>query len=87
MTEDLSVLTRGAPPPRARIDYGAHPDQHALVWPGATAAAARPLVLLLHGGFWRPAYNLAHMSPMAAALAAAGWMVANVEYRRIPGYP
>ncbi len=88
MTEDLSVLTRGAPPPRARIDYGKHPHQHALVWQGATATAAeRPLVLLLHGGFWRPAYDLAHMSPMAAALAASGWTVANVEYRRISGNP
>ena len=87
MTEDLSVLTRAAPPPRARIDYGAHPDQHALVWEGATASAQRPLVLLLHGGFWRPAYGLAHMSPMAAALAASGWTVANIEYRRSPGNP
>jgi acetyl esterase/lipase len=88
VSEDSSVLTRVASPPGARIDYGSHADQHALVWQGTTAsAAARPLVLLLHGGFWRPAYDLSHMSPMAAALAAAGWTVANVEYRRVPGAP
>lgn len=88
MSEDDSVLTRAAPPPDARIDYGALPEQHARVWRGAAAtASARPLVLLLHGGFWRPAYDLSHMSPMAAALAALGWTVANVEYRRVAGNP
>lgn len=88
MSEDLSVLTRAAPPPDARIDYGALPEQHALLWRGRTdTATGRPLVVLLHGGFWRPAYDLAHMSSMAAALAAAGWTVANVEYRRVAGEP
>lgn len=87
MSEDSSVLTRTAPPPQARIAYGSHAEQYALVWQGGAVAATRPLVLLLHGGFWRPAYDLTHMNSMAAALAAEGWTVANVEYRRIPGQP
>lgn len=87
MSEDSSVLTRTAPPPQARVAYGSHAEQYALVWQGGSVAAARPLVLLLHGGYWRPAYDLAHMNSMAAALAADGWTVANVEYRRIPGHP
>ncbi len=87
MSEDNSVLTRTAPPPQVRIAYGSHAEQYALVWQGGAAAATRPLVLLLHGGYWRPAYDLAHMSSMAAVLAADGWTVANVEYRRIPGHP
>ena len=86
--EDTSVLSRAAPPPDQRLAYGEHADQYAQVWQGAgNAAAQRPLVLLAHGGYWRPAYDLQHMAPMAAALAAAGWTVANVEYRRIPGDP
>lgn len=42
---------------------------------------------LLHGGFWRPAYDRTHLRPMAAALAALGWQVSSLEYRRIPGEP
>ena len=87
MSADDSVLTRMAPPPLARIAYGSHAEQYALVWQGGAVAATRPLVLLLHGGYWRPAYDLAHMNSMAAVLAAEGWTVANVEYRRIPGHP
>jgi acetyl esterase/lipase len=39
-------------------------------------------VLFLHGGFWRDAYDRAHVGPLAAGLAAHGYPVATVEYRR-----
>lgn len=43
-------------------------------------------VLLLHGGFWKTAYDRTHTRPMAAALAARGFLVATPEYRRVgPG--
>ena len=32
----------------------------------------RPLVVVLHGGFWRAEYDRAHTGPLAAALAALG---------------
>jgi acetyl esterase/lipase len=41
-----------------------------------------PLVILVHGGFWRQKYDRAHIAPLAAALAAHGHPVASVEYRR-----
>lgn len=49
--------------------------------------AGAPLVVLLHGGFWRSAYDLSLMRPLAGALAADGYAVWNVEYRRtgMPG--
>jgi acetyl esterase/lipase len=40
------------------------------------------LVLFLHGGFWRAAYDRAHTGPLAAALAAAGFAVCTPEFRR-----
>jgi acetyl esterase/lipase len=43
--------------------------------------------MIIHGGFWRPAYDRTHTGPMAEALAGAGWTVATIEYRRIPGAP
>jgi acetyl esterase/lipase len=39
-------------------------------------------VVLVHGGFWRPAYDRTHLRPMAVALAERGCPVINVEYRR-----
>ena len=41
-----------------------------------------PAVMLLHGGFWKQAFDRSLMTPMAEALAEAGLIVWNVEYRR-----
>ncbi|NUW32919.1 alpha/beta hydrolase [Nonomuraea sp. SMC257] len=41
-----------------------------------------PLVVVLHGGAWRAAYDRWHVSPFAAFLARRGLAVASVEYRR-----
>ncbi len=48
----------------------------------APAQPPAPLVLFLHGGFWRAEYDRAHVGPLAQALSAAGFVVATVEYRR-----
>ncbi|RKN47120.1 alpha/beta hydrolase family protein [Streptomyces hoynatensis] len=87
MAENRSVLTRQSPPPALSVRYGAGPDQLADVWPGEDGAAGRPLAVLIHGGFWRPAYDRVHSRPMATALHAAGWSVVSLEYRREPGLP
>lgn len=42
-----------------------------------------PVVVLLHGGFWRDEYDLGLMRPLVPDLLARGWAVANVEYRRL----
>jgi acetyl esterase/lipase len=84
MAEDRSVLDRPAAPPDAAVAYGKHPDQVIDVWYGGGAA---PVVVLLHGGFWRPQWDRTHLRPMAEALRHAGWTVAVPEYRREPGNP
>ena len=38
--------------------------------------------MVIHGGFWRAEYDRAHTGPLAAALAALGYPVAQLEYRR-----
>jgi acetyl esterase/lipase len=48
----------------------------------APPAPPRPLVVVVHGGFWRAAYDRGHTAPVAADLAARGWPVATIEYRR-----
>ena len=76
------VLTRPAPPPARVIRYGAGPEHIADVrLPGATSPPA-PLVIFLHGGFWRAAYDRSHTGPLATALAAAGYVLCVPEFRR-----
>lgn len=41
--------------------------------------------MLVHGGFWRAAYDRVHIRPLAQALAADGFVVAVPEYRRVGG--
>jgi acetyl esterase/lipase len=85
--EDRSVLSRPSPPPDATPSYGPSSDQVVEVWRGAGSPSDRPVLVLLHGGFWRPEWDGAHLRPMAAALATAGWTAASIEYRRRPGVP
>jgi acetyl esterase/lipase len=62
------------------LRYGDDSQQVADVWLPDAAPVA--LILLLHGGFWRPIYDRHHLEPVAHALAQSGYLVANVEYRR-----
>lgn len=42
-----------------------------------------PVVVLVHGGFWRSAYDLSLMRPLAADLVDHGYGAWNIEYRRV----
>ncbi|HYM36017.1 MAG TPA: alpha/beta hydrolase [Steroidobacteraceae bacterium] len=86
-TEDRSVLTRQAPPPDAVVLYGELPEQIADVRFGKNSAARKPLIIIIHGGFWRSTIDRMHTGPMSTAIANAGWTNASIEYRRIPGDP
>lgn len=70
------------PAPDHRIAYGEHPLQYGeLRLPEGTGP--HPVAVLFHGGCWRAEYDLAHVSHMGAALAAAGVAVWTPEYRRV----
>ncbi len=47
-----------------------------------TTEHGTPCVMLLHGGFWRKAYDRSLMTPLAEHLAKQGLIVWNVEYKR-----
>ncbi|MGI8662223.1 MAG: alpha/beta hydrolase family protein [Acidimicrobiales bacterium] len=53
-------------------------DLYVPVGPGA-----RPVVVLVHGGFWRAEYDRSLMAPLAVDLVAKGYAAWNIEYRRI----
>lgn len=74
--------------PDAVLRYADHPDGIVDIHlPSAPDGSSNGLtVLLVHGGFWRTAYDRTHTRPMARALADAGFAVATPEYRRVgPG--
>lgn len=45
------------------------------------------VIVLLHGGFWKPEYDRTHLRTLAFALSKDGHRVALLEYRRSPGEP
>jgi acetyl esterase/lipase len=65
------------------VHYGAEPDQQAEYWPVPGDDGRRPVVALIHGGFWRERYRLELMHPLAADLVRRGYPVWNLEYRRL----
>ena len=62
--------------------YGPGPDQFLEVTLPDGGAPA-PVVVVVHGGFWRARYGIELARPLAADLAAAGWVAVAVEYRRV----
>ena len=43
----------------------------------------RPVVMLIHGGFWQAAYDARLMDALDADLRHDGWATRNIEYRRL----
>ena len=82
--QPADVLSRPARSPDLTLTYG-RPDLVADLFlpPADRARAAAPLIVFLHGGFWRAAYDRKHAGPLAEALAAAGFAVCLPEYRRV----
>lgn len=75
------ILSRKPPPYDHRIRYGPLPTQFAdLRVPGRDGP--HPVVIVIHGGFWRAAYNLEHAGSLCAALTSSGAATWNVEYPR-----
>ncbi|MGY5130463.1 alpha/beta hydrolase family protein [Streptomyces nigrescens] len=86
--EESALLGLAPVAPDRTMAYGPHPDQLVDVYApragdGGRAEVRGPLVVLLHGGFWRAAYDRRHLSPLAAELAGQGMPVALAEYRRV----
>jgi len=42
-----------------------------------------PVIVLVHGGCWLAAYDIAHIRKLAAAFTAAGFATWTMEYRRV----
>ena len=77
---EMTVETTGP----VRFGYGRAPQQFAdLSLPSTVGDDDAPVVVLIHGGFWRNPYGLDLMEPLAADLADRGYATWNIEYRRL----
>jgi len=71
-----------APKADARVAYGGDANQFIdLRLP--KGKGPHPLVIAIHGGFWRAKYDLGYAGHLCAALTAKGIATANLEYRRV----
>lgn len=80
---DPHILDLAGPEPDRVIRYADGPTGIVDVYEPAAQDAGGGLVVLIHGGFWRAAYDRTHLRVLAAAIAATGSRVALPEYRRI----
>ncbi|MFC5140634.1 alpha/beta hydrolase family protein [Actinomycetospora rhizophila] len=71
----------GTPSPRS-LPYGPDPAQYGVLHlpPGGQRV---PVVVVVHGGYWRAAYGLELGTPLAVDLTNRGIAAWNVEYRRV----
>lgn len=76
------LLATPAPPADHREAYGAGPLQFGELRLPRNRSHV-PIVVFIHGGCWRAAYDLAHAGSAAAALVNAGYAVWVPEYRRV----
>ncbi len=84
MSDD--ILSRQPPPADKRLAYGSDPNQFLdlrLPVREGKGKGLSPLVINIHGGFWRAKYNLDHAGHLCAALTAKELATANLEYRRV----
>jgi acetyl esterase/lipase len=84
----VEVLRPGSPSPRAHVVPGTErlvehygPDARQVgEWWVPSATGALPLVVLVHGGYWRDSYDLHLEDAVAADLAGRGFLVWNIDY-------
>ncbi|MGA7382204.1 MAG: alpha/beta hydrolase [Terriglobales bacterium] len=77
-----SILTQPPPPADAHVAYGPDPNQFGDIRL-PKAKGPFPLLMNIHGGFWRAKYDRAHVGHLCAALTAKGLATWNIEYRRV----
>lgn len=74
---ELSDWAEERDPGWETVSYGAGPDRVA-----DRRGTGERVAVLVHGGFWRPAFTRSNTRALAVDLALRGWTTWNLEYRR-----
>ncbi|HEX4746881.1 MAG TPA: alpha/beta fold hydrolase [Gaiellaceae bacterium] len=69
---------------RSTHPYGSNPSQLGELFLPSTRGP-HPVVVVVHGGYWRAQYDRTLMNDVCADLAAHGLAAWNLEYRRVGG--
>jgi len=77
-----AILSKKPPEPDLRLPYGQDANQFVDVRLPA-GKSPHPVVLFIHGGYWRAKYDLTYAGHLCDALKQAGIATWNVEYRRV----
>lgn len=75
-------MPSGLVTPGLQLAYGPHSHQTIECWDPVGEGPPQGVAVLVHGGYWRAAFDASLMAPLAHDLMQSGWAVANVEYRR-----
>ncbi len=78
----LDILTIPPPPPDAKLPYATGALQYGELRIPA-GKGPHPVAMIVHGGFWKAQYTVAHSGHMCAALTRAGIATWSIEYRRV----
>jgi acetyl esterase/lipase len=82
MTSGDDILDLPPPAADSRAAYGSDENQFVdLRLP--KSKGPHPLLIAIHGGFWRAKYDLVYMGHLCAVLTKKGIATANLEYRRV----
>jgi acetyl esterase/lipase len=65
-----------------RLAYGPEPQQFGDLYV-PNIPGPHPIIILIHGGYWRARYGLDLMNSLAEDLAKRGYAAWNIEYQRI----
>jgi len=76
------ILTKPQPPPDERVAYGADPNQFFEVRL-PRGKPPHPVLLNIHGGYWRARYDLNHAGHLCESIRNEGLATFNLEYRRV----
>lgn len=78
----LAIQSLAASKPTREFAYATDPHQYGELWlPEGNGPF--PVVVFIHGGCWLNSFDITHTHAASTALAAAGYAVWSLEYRRI----
>lgn len=67
---------------KVNISYGQHRSQYGVLRLPERKERC-PVVVMIHGGFWKSRYDLEENNPIAEDLTSRGYATWNIEYRRV----
>lgn len=70
-----------------KVAYASHQDQYFYFWEAINPSSdfipeQQDTIIFVHGGCWLSVFDISHSKALTSALAAAGYNVFSIEYRR-----